>query len=40
MFVAGSAVFGAEDPAGAVSMLRQLAVTGAAAADGQLGGRG
>jgi ribulose-phosphate 3-epimerase len=40
MFVAGSAVFGAEDPAEAVSMLRQLAVTGAAAADGRIGGHG
>jgi ribulose-phosphate 3-epimerase len=39
MFVAGSAVFGAEDPAEAVSALRMLAVTGAAAgADGQIGG--
>jgi ribulose-phosphate 3-epimerase len=38
MFVAGSAVFGAEDPAEAVSMLRQLAITGAAAADGRIGG--
>jgi len=38
MFVAGSAVFGAEDPAEAVSTLRQLAVTAAAAADGQIGG--
>jgi ribulose-phosphate 3-epimerase len=32
MFVAGSAVFGADDPAEAVSALRALAVTGAAAA--------
>jgi ribulose-phosphate 3-epimerase len=40
MFVAGSAVFGAEDPAEAVSMLRHLAVTGAAAADGRIGGHG
>jgi ribulose-phosphate 3-epimerase len=41
MFVAGSAVFGAEDPAQAVNLLRQLAVTGAAAAaDGRLGGHG
>jgi ribulose-phosphate 3-epimerase len=40
MFVAGSAVFGAEDPADAVSMLRHLAATGAAAADGRIGGGG
>jgi ribulose-phosphate 3-epimerase len=41
MFVAGSAVFGAEDPAEAVSLLRQLAAKGAAAAaDGRIGGAG
>jgi ribulose-phosphate 3-epimerase len=41
MFVAGSAVFGAEDPAEAVSTLRQLAAAGAAAAaDGAFGGHG
>jgi ribulose-phosphate 3-epimerase len=41
MFVAGSAVFGAEDPAESVSMLRQLAVKGAAAAaDGPIGDHG
>jgi hypothetical protein len=34
MFVAGSAVYGAEDPAEAVSALRQLAVSAAAAATG------
>jgi len=38
MFVAGSAVFGAEDPAEAVSTLRQLALAAAAAADGRIGG--
>jgi len=32
MFVAGSAVYGADDPAGAVKMLRDLAVAAAAAA--------
>jgi ribulose-phosphate 3-epimerase len=32
MFVAGTAVYGAEDPAQAVSALRGLAVAGAAAA--------
>jgi ribulose-phosphate 3-epimerase len=32
MFVAGSAVYGAEDPAGAVKMLRDLAVAASAAA--------
>jgi ribulose-phosphate 3-epimerase len=36
MFVAGSAVFGAQDPAGAVKALRDLAV--AAAAPGLVGG--
>ncbi len=41
MFVAGSAVFGAEDPAEAVSALRALAVAAAtAAADGRPGGHG
>jgi ribulose-phosphate 3-epimerase len=41
MFVAGSAVFGAEDPAEAVSTLRELAVSAAAAAaDGRIGGLG
>jgi hypothetical protein len=32
MFVAGSAVYGAEDRAGAVKMLRDLAVAASAAA--------
>jgi ribulose-phosphate 3-epimerase len=39
MFVAGTAVYGAEDPAEAVSALRERAVTAAAATGGLAGGQ-